>query len=531
MSTLSGTFTLVRLILRLDRIRIPAWILGISVFLFGSVASFPVAYDTMAERQARAALMNNPATVVLSGPGYGQDSYTYGAMVANEMGGMTAVIIALMSVFLLVRHTRGEEESGRAELVRAGVVGRYAPLTAALLTVTGVNVVLAAVLGFGLPGILPSLSLAGSLLFAASLGAVGLVFTGIAAVTAQVIEHGRAASGLASALLALAYGLRGAGDLGDRTLSWLSPIGWAQSTRAYVDGRWWPLLPALASTLVLVVLAYALRARRDEGAGLVRGRGGRAHASRMLAGPFALAMRLQRGVLTGWTVGYLLFGAFVGAIAEQAARFVESNEMAARYFAQAGGGNTSETMISTYLSLMAMIAGGYALQSAGILRVEEGAGRAESMLGGSPLSRARWVLAHLWATVLGSVVVLGGAGLGAGLVYAGTTGDLGNVGPVLGAALAHLPAVWILAGLVALVFGFVPAATGLGWLALAGIVFVGMFGPLLRLPDWASDLSPFAHTPMLPAGDPSYWPLLVLTGIAVVLTAAGVLGLKRRDLG
>ncbi|ASU80058.1 hypothetical protein CDG81_19340 [Actinopolyspora erythraea] len=530
MSTLRGTGTLVRLILRRDRVRIPVWIVGVAVFLLGSASTFPVAYDSAADRQARASLMNNPATVVLTGPGFGQQNYTYGAMLANEMGGMTAVLIALMSILLLVRHSRHEEESGRAELLRAGVVGRHAPLTAALLTVLGANLVLGAVIGSALPVVLPQVSTAGSLLFAAGLTTVGTVFTAVAAVTAQLVEHGRAASGAAAALLAVSYALRGAGDLGDGTLSWFSPVGWAQRTRAYVDGTWWPLLLGAALTAVLIAGAFLLRTRRDEGAGLVRGRGGRAAASALLSGPFALALRLQRGALTGWTVGYVLFGAFVGAIGEQAAEFVAENEMARRYFAQAGAaGDSAETMIATYLSLMGMVAGGFALQSAGLLRAEESAGRVEPLLGGTPLSRSRWALSGLAATLLGSVLVMGGAGLGAGLVHAGISGDPSDAPRVLGAALAYLPAVWVLAGLATLLFGLLPALTGLSWLVLAGIVFVGMFGPLLRLPDWAADISPFAHVPTLPTEEFAPAPLLALTATAVSLTAVGIAAYRRRD--
>ncbi|SFD63393.1 ABC-2 type transport system permease protein [Actinopolyspora alba] len=529
MSTLRGTGALVRLILRRDRVRIPAWILGVAVFLLGSVATFPVALDSAADRQARAALMNNPATVVLTGPGFGQRDYTFGAMVANEMGGMTAVLVALMSILLLVRHSRHEEESGRVELLRAGVVGRHAPLTAALVTVIGVNLVLGALLGFALPVVLPELSTAGSLLFAAGLAMVGTVFTAVAAVTAQLMEHGRAAVGAAASLLALSYALRGAGDLGDGTLSWLSPIGWSQRTRAYVDGTGWPLLLGVALTVLLLFGAFLLRSRRDEGAGLVRGRSGRATASALLSGPFTLALRLQRGVLTGWTIGFVLFGAFVGAIGEQAAVFVRENEMARRYFEQAGGADSAETMIATYLSLMGMVAGGFALQSAGLLRAEESAGRVEPLLGGTPLSRSRWALSGLAATLCGSVLVMGGAGLGAGLVYAGTSGDPSNAARILGAALAYLPAVWVLAGLSTLLFGVLPGATGLSWLVLTGIVFVGMFGPLLRVPDRISDLSPFAHVPMLPTEEFTPVPLLVLAATAVLLTAIGVARYRRRD--
>ena len=42
----------------------------------------------------------------------------------------TAVLVALMSIFLVNRHTRAEEDVERAELVRSSVIGRHAPTAA-----------------------------------------------------------------------------------------------------------------------------------------------------------------------------------------------------------------------------------------------------------------------------------------------------------------------------------------------------------------------------------------------------------------
>jgi putative exporter of polyketide antibiotics len=71
---------------------------------------------------------------------------------------------------------------------------------------------------------------------------------------------------MAGALIGAAYAVRAAGDMGDNALSWLSPIGWAQATAAYVDNNWWPLGLAAAVTAALIVAAFALSDRRDIGA-------------------------------------------------------------------------------------------------------------------------------------------------------------------------------------------------------------------------------------------------------------------------
>ncbi len=397
--------------------------------------------------------------------------------------------------------------------------------------VGGVNVALGLLLGFGLPAAVPELPLAGSLLFGASIAAVGLVFAAAAAFTSQLTEHARGATGLASALLGVAFALRAAGDLGEGTLSWLSPLGWAQRTRAYVDGRWWPLLLALGLTVLLGAAAFVLGARRDVGAGLMPARRGRAAASGALVRPLGLALRLQRGILTGWGVGLLLFGVFIGSLAEEAGDFLAGNETARQFLARFGGmDNLTDSVLATYMFMLALVATGYAVQAAMVLRGEETAGRVEPLLG-TPLARTRWAGSHLAVAVLGSTVIVGGAGLGAGVMYAASTGDWGQLPRVLAAAVAHLPALWVFVGLAAALFGLAPRAVGLTWVGLVGAVFVGILGPLLQLPDWVYDLSPFGHTPQLPAADFTPGPLAALTAIAAGLMAVGLVAFRRRDAG
>ena len=62
---------------------------------------------------------------------------TIGGIVAYETTMTALVVTALMVIFLVVRHTRAEEESGRAELLRATVTGRHAATAAAVLVATG----------------------------------------------------------------------------------------------------------------------------------------------------------------------------------------------------------------------------------------------------------------------------------------------------------------------------------------------------------------------------------------------------------
>lgn len=529
--TFTGTGTLLRLMLRRDRVRIPLWIGGIALFSVSSGASFTETYPEAADRAAIAATMDLPATVAMLGPNHaGPDAYTYGAMFAHQMLVMTAVVVGLMSVLLLVRHTRAEEESGRAELVRATVVGSHAQPAAALLLVTLVNVVLGLVLAAALAGSgIETVDWSGSLLYGAALASVGLVLAGVAAVTVQVTEHARGASGVALAVLGGTYAVRAIGDVGDGTLTWLSPLGWAQQARPWVDDRWWPLLIALVVAVALVAAAFTLGTRRDVGAGLRQPRPGSATASDSLATPVGLAIRLQRGALIGWCVALALLGIMYGSIVGGAEDMLAELDAMQEVLPDISGADITESFAAMITVVLAMIGSIQAVQAALRMRAEEHSGRAEPLLA-TAISRTRWAGGHLAVALGGGVLVLLSGGLAFGVAGAISSGEFDLLPRVVAAVLAYIPAVWLTVGVAVLLLGLVPRAAPAVWLVV-GYSFVAVYlGGFLQLPDWLQNLSPFGHVPQQPAAAFAPLPLLVLSLLAAVLVAAGLAGLARRDV-
>jgi ABC-2 type transport system permease protein len=362
-------------------------------------------------------------------------------------------MVGLMSVLLLVRHTRTEEETGRAELIRAGVVGRHAQLTAAVGLIVVVNVALAALLAVGLTALgIAGITWSGSILYGAAHAAVGLVFAGVAAIAAQFTEHARGAAGMALAALGLAYVLRAAGDAGNQALSWLSPIGWAQATYVYVDDRWWPLALAVALKAALVAAAFALSARRDVGAGLRAPRGGRATASTALAHPEWFALRLHRGLLIGFGAGVALLGVSYGSILGDVEEMLSNIQVLEDALADVGGTTLIESFASMIMVIMAVVTSVYVVMATLRLRTEEAAGRAEPLLA-TGLSRTRWVASHLTIALLGGAVVLMLGGLGLGVMGALAASHATLEPTLFGAALAYVPALWVTAGVAVALFG------------------------------------------------------------------------------
>jgi ABC-2 type transport system permease protein len=527
MNDQAGTAALIRLIVRRDRIRIAVWVVSIALLVVLTALSVKSLFPTQASiDQAAAATQNNPGAIAFNGPPQGLD--TLGGQIAFQVGALGMVAVALMSIFMIGRLTRGDEEAGRLELVRSLPVGIHAPAVAALIVAVAMNAAVGVLSSVSL--IAEGLPTSGSIVLGASFVVAGVFFTGVALVAAQITQNTRVVYGSSGALLGLAYLLRIVGDVGDGTVSWFSPIGLAQKARPFAGERWWPLLLLTVVAVGLIVLAFQLAVRRDHGAGLVAPRPGRLAAAPSLGHPLGLAMRLQRGTLIGWGAGVLVTGIAYGSIAPTIDRFVANNMALALLLAGAGVGSLTDNYFATSLRVMALVASGFAIQSALRLRTEESADRAEPVLATS-VSRSRWAMSHVTIALVGSGGLLALAGLATGVSYAITGGHWSGVPRLLGAAVVYAPAMWLLIGLAVILFGFVPRFVDVAWGILAAFFVIGLLGVVLRLPDWALKLSPFERTPALPAADLTVLPLAVLTALAAVLILGGLGGLRRRDIG
>jgi ABC-2 type transport system permease protein len=523
------TGTLIRLELRLDRVRLPVWVGACGFGLVASAAGFDRLYPAGFQREVLAhSVTANPGLRALTGPIFNASST--GGLVAWRLTGMITVALALLNLLLVVRHTRAEEESGRAELVGAASVGRLAQLTSALLVTLGTDAAFAALVTLGL--INRHQPVAGSAALGLTIAATAWVFAGVAAVAAQVAQTARGASGAAGLALGLAFLLRAAGDVSGGQLSWLSPIGWAQQTRPYAHERWWVPVLSTAVGTALVAAAFVLVHRRDLGAGLVHRDTGAAAASASLAGPVGLSWRLHRGVLVGWSAGFAAIGLALGTVAKDVGDLVNDSPQLAQVLRRLGGGvNIVDTYLNSVFALMALVLAGYGIQAVLRIRTEEVSLRAESVLAGE-VSRWRFGLSHAIFAAVGPVAIMLVAGLSVGLVYGLRIHDVaGQVPRLLIAGLAQVPAVWVLAGLALALVGLMPRASAASWAALGGCLVIGEIGAILQLPHWMINLSPFTHSPQPPAHPIAPGPVIFLTAIALVFGAAGLVGLRRRDIG
>ncbi|MFF0815417.1 ABC transporter permease [Rhodococcus sp. NPDC003318] len=534
-SNFTGTVGLLRLSLRRDRIVLPLWVLLLSLPLstvyVGSIASI---YPDQAQRAAFVAtITGSPAQRAMYGEIYNDSLGAVGIWKA----GVFHALIAVAVILTVIRHTRVEEESGRAELLDSTVVGRYAGLTAALIVAFGASIATGLIGTAGLFG--TDVPRSGSLAFGLALTASGVVFAAVAAVAAQLSAGARTARGIAFGALGAAFALRAVGDAGSGSaggsgpgaLSWLSPLGWSLQVRPYAGDRWWVLLLHLTAATVLTAAAYALLRRRDVGAGLIAERLGPPSAAPALGGPFGLSWRLQRATLVAWAIGICLYALLIGSVVHGIGDEIGDNATVREIVSRMGGTQALEdSFVAIAFTMLAVGAAALAVSSALRLHSEENAQHTETVLAGA-VGRTRWAASHLTLAVAGPAVTMLAAGLVAGLTYGAAAGDVsGKLPDVMAAAVTQLPAIWMLAAVTVALFGLVPRFTPVAWGVLVAFVALYLLGSISGFPQWVLNLQPFTHAQRVPGTEFPFasvgWMLLVDAALIVV----GLAGFRRRDL-
>lgn len=537
MSSLTGTWRMVRLALRRDRIKLPIVLAVLGLFFLASVAATADFYKDPAQQLIYAST-TAPSIVsrVFGGP---IDGPSLGAIVLNETFGFTALALAFVSTLTVVRHTRQNEEFGRSELIESGVVSRHASLAAALIVSIGSSIVFSllsvlVLLAYDLPAV-------GSMGTGLAFAAIGITFATIAAVTAQLADSARGANSMAAMAIGIAFLLRGIGD-GIGTLSadrmsvksafpsWLSPFGWGQQMQPFTQGNWWIFGLYASLSIVLTVTAVLFMSKRDIGLGMISTRPGPARAKRNLLSVFGLAARLQKGILRGWAIAIIVLGVSYGAVIEEFKDILTESPDMAEIFAQYGG-DLTESFISFMVSFMAITIAGYAAQALLRMRSEEAGGQLESVLG-TGVSRNRWMASHVSFVAFGVVLLSLLSAISMGLTFILTSGESwGWLWTISVASLLQSLAVFAFIGFAIAIFSLMPQmAVAIVWAGFAGSILIMQIGVLLKLPQWVMDISPFGHLPAMPAEKFESTPVIWLVSITFGLLLTGLLHFNRRDI-
>lgn len=526
----AGFPLMVQFIVRRNWLRMLVWVVVLAGLVAVVIQSQHTAFPTQADRNQYAAIANTPAVAALTGLPYA--AATLGGILVIKLWMTNTIALAFAALFLVTRNGRAEEEAGRTELLRSGVLGQHAYSLANWLVVA----VFAAVTGLACGGaaIACGLPVDGSLVMGASFTGVALVFIGVAAVAGQLAQTSRGANAAASAVLGIAYLVRAGADLASTgetpsALRWASPIGWSQQMRAYGENLWWPLLVPIATAVVLCAVALRLEAARDVGAGLLPARGGPTQATRLMQSPVGLTLRLQRGPLIGWAIGIVVGALFYGTVATAMATVVAGDSPISKLFS-AGGATVLDSLLGFFIMANALLVGAYVIQSTDTIRTEEANGSCEMQWSGA-LSRLTWAAARIAVPAVVSLAMLAASGLAIGWSYGASVTDAGQPWRFAGASLAYWPSILILIAVVVACAAWIPRASStVTWAIYSVSVVLSLFGGLFSLPNWVINNTPFTAVPRLGSADSPLAPLAVLTILAIVIGACGLARLRGRDM-
>lgn len=492
-----------------------------------SVLVYPWVFPTEQDRAALSTTIGaNPALGLIFGPA--NDLSTADGFTAWRSLALGGFLAALGAIFTVTRATRGQEDSGQAELLAAGVLGRASRLSAAA------GLALAGSLLLGLVAGLVTIAAGGSgessMLLGATFTATGWMFAAGAAVTAQIGSDARTANAIAVAVLGSLFLLRGvAYSLAAPTWTiWINPLGWTMETQPAHANRWWPLLFALLLSAALLAAAFALQARRDFGQGAIAARPGPARGTIRSTGQ--LAVRLSRGPLIAWTIAFLILGVTFGYFTTSIKDVLVADQGVARILA--AGATTPDALVAvflvTILSLVGILAAVPGVLTVVKVRREEMDDRVE------PILATRVHRTHYYA----ANVLLGLGASTAYVLFGGTiiallaaTADIGiGFGQALEQVVVSVPAVWTVVALSVAVIGARPRVAMAAWAGVLVSFVLTLLGPTFGLPDWALGISPFWHIPHVTEADPAWIGLLWVALATAVFLAAGFAGFNRRDL-
>lgn len=528
----ANTGRLTRLILRRERVSATLWIVLLSVFSIALAPGLANMFDAAA-RNALIVTIDNPAMIAMLGPIYGRDNYTAGAMYFNMMVQWVMIAAAIMNILFVVRHTRSDEEHGRTDMIRSLPSGKFAALSATMITAFIVDAAIAVLTGVGIGACgVEGMGWDGSMLYGAAVGMTGFVFAALAAVFSQLCTTSRGAIGLSVVSLGGLYLMRGAGDIGNEILAYLSPLGLAQRTRAYVADHWLPILILFAEAIVIALLAASLNGRRDIRQGLIPERRGRNQARSYLRSPYGLAFRLLMMPFFGWLIGLFVIGASYGSILGTIDTFVQSSDFYSMVIGANPDYSTAQMFVAMVNSLMALCSVFPVVSMVMKLRSEEKEGYCQNVLSGA-VSKERYLASFVVIGIVMAVLAQCATALGIYVSALATLPDPGMLplGFMLKANLVYVPALLVMLGAAVMLIGLLPRAAGAIWGYFGFSFLVTFLGRMPDLiPDWAKKATPFGWIPSLPVDKINWIPLGLLTLTAFALIGIGFAAYCRRDV-
>ena len=508
------------------------WVLGITLFSAGFIPAF----EEIAKGDGAIGLfetMQNPAMTAMVGPTPIDSAldYTLGAMYAHEMLLFCGLFAMIVSILHVVGHTRKEEELGLTELVRSFQIGRQANSLAVLIQTVMINLLIAFLIGIIMISYgTESITVQGSFLFGASVGMAGVLGAVIALFMAQIMPTSSGATGASLGIIGLLYIVRAGTDSSNVNLSKLNPMGWHYLTYPYTENNWVYLIFSLGLCLLMVIIAFMLEGARDMGSGYLPVREGRASTKKSLLSVPGLFIRLNRGTIMSWLVGFSVIGLAYGSIYGDMQTFLSSNELVERMFLHAGV-SIEESFTGTIMMVMTSLVIILPIAIVNKLYVEETRSHINQLLA-TKITRRELYWTSIWIAIFSGLVgiLLSTLSLGGSAIVAMGESASIDIATFLTAGFNHLPSMLFFIGLAAFTLGWIPRAGKIIYVYLCYSFMLNYFAGILDLPNWFLKTAIQSWIPMIPMEDFDIAIFITLTVLGIVMMMIGFIGYKRRDM-
>jgi ABC-2 type transport system permease protein len=503
-------------------------------FVASSALSYSSFYKTQTERDHLAtAFGSNKATAALFGPAP-QLQTVAGFTVFKTF--LTLMIIgAVWALLASTRLLRGEEESGRWEILLAGQTTRKAAtaqvlagLGAGVLALWLITALLTAIAGLSSK---VHIGTGPALYFALALVASAVMFMAVGALTSQLAATRRQAAAYAAVFLGISYAVRMVADsgVGVHWLIWVSPLGWVEQLRPLTSPDPILLLPIFGFTALLAIIAVQLSGRRDLGASQFPDRAATKPRLGLLFGPIGLAMRTLETVISGWWAAIAVTAALTGRVARSAGATISGSSVQMVFSKLGSPGTGTATFLGVSFLILAVLVGFVAAGQITASRREESAGYLDHLLV-RPHSRTSWLAGRVSVAV--GVLVVSGLVAGVFTWLATSTQHSGvSFTTLVGSGLNIVPPAVCLLGIGALTLGACPrAASFITYGVLCWSLLIELVDGIGALSHWVLDTSLFHQMASTPAAPPNWGANGAMLGIGVTGSVLGTMAFNRRDL-
>jgi ABC-2 type transport system permease protein len=505
-----------------------------AVFVASSALSYTAIYKTRAERNHLAAAFgSNRASSAVFGPA--PRLQTVAGFTVFKTSLTLMILGAVWALLTSTRLLRGEEESGRWDLLLTGQTTRRGAaaqvllgLSAGVFTLWAITAVVTALTGLSSK---VDIAAGPALYFALALVSTAVMFLAVGVLTSQLAATRRQAASYAAAVLGASYAVRLVADagIGFHWLIWASPLGWVEQLRPLTAPEPLALVPIAAFTAVVAAIGVHLAGRRDLGASTLPDRASAQPHLRLLSGPVGLTVRLMRPTVISWWVAIAMTGFLTGLVAEAAGGTISGSSVQQVFSRLGAPGSGARAFLGVSFLIVAILVAFVAGGQITAARAEESGGRLEHLLV-RPVSRSSWFGGRL--LVAAAVLVASGAGAGL-FTWLGTASQRSglSLATLMGAGLNVVPPAFCILGIGALAVGFWPRASSLVMYGLLGwSLLVELIGGIGASSHWVLDTSVFHQMASSPAVEANWEASSVMLAIGLVTALAGCLAFIRRDL-